>query len=168
MKNKMVITVVLTLVIVLLAGCPPPVAPTPEVIERIVEVPAEVDEAAIVHEAVDAYLKSIPVGVWFLIPPEKLRERLDAGVPTFLLDVRTPKEWDESRIAGAVHVQLTALTDYMDALPADKDAPIVIYCKMGYRGGLALSALRILGYTNVLNLSGGILAWQAAGFPVEQ
>src|SRR5690606_34548853 len=44
---------------------------------------------------------------------------------------------------------------------------IVIYCGVGHRGNIAATMLRTLGYTNVLNLSGGIGGWQSAGLPLE-
>lgn len=56
----------------------------------------------------------------------------------------------------------------MTRLPAEKDAPIVLVCQFGHRGGIMLLALRMMGYTNVRNLGGGINAWTAAELPLEQ
>jgi rhodanese-related sulfurtransferase len=85
----------------------------------------------------------------------------------FLLDVRETAEVEkDGYIAGAVNIPVRDLLKNLDKLPA-QDQPIVIYCASGHRGGLALPALRMLGYTDVRNLGGGLGAWKKAEFPVE-
>jgi rhodanese-related sulfurtransferase len=51
-------------------------------------------------------------------------------------------------------------------MPADKAAPIVVTCKSGHRGGMAMLYLNFLGYTNIRNMGGGMNAWIAAELPV--
>jgi rhodanese-related sulfurtransferase len=147
-------------------GRPVVMPPTPTIQQKIVtqEVPAKVDEAAIVQKAVDGAVSSLtsPYGQ---IAPDKLKERVDAGAPTFILDVREATELANGKIAGSLNVPLSTLTKNLAKLPADKNAPIFTYCAVGYRGGLAMEALRTLGYTNVQNVSGGFGAWTTAGFP---
>jgi len=53
----------------------------------------------------------------------------------------------------------------LDQLP-DKAAKIVVLCKSGHRGGMALMALRMLGYSEIRSLAGGLNAWVAAELPV--
>lgn len=85
----------------------------------------------------------------------------------FLLDIRTQVEWDkDGYIEGATHIPFSDFLTNLDKLPAEKDAPIVIYCASGHRGSMAAMALRLMGYSDVSNLGGGIGAWKNASLPV--
>jgi rhodanese-related sulfurtransferase len=59
------------------------------------------------------------------------------------------------------------LEEYLDQLPSDKDAKLVIYCRSGNHSGIAAKGLVELGFTNVWNLEDGFNAWAAAGLPME-
>jgi rhodanese-related sulfurtransferase len=58
------------------------------------------------------------------------------------------------------------IDQHLDLLP-DKDAPIVLYCRSDRMSHIAAETLVKNGYTNVYNLDGGFVAWQAAGLPME-
>ncbi len=120
---------------------------------------------AVTTEQVGAYLASIPQGFGALKVADLSTELLEN--PPFLLDVRQPEEGADGFIPGAVHIPLRDLAKQVGQLPADLDAPIVVYCKSGHRGAVAMTALGMLGYTNVRNLGGGITGWKDAGNPVE-
>ena len=80
----------------------------------------------------------------------------------FLLDIREVSELEtDGYIEVAVNISIRELAMNLDKLPG-LDEPIVIYCKSGHRGGIAMAALKLLAYTNVRNLAGGINAWAAA------
>lgn len=79
-----------------------------------------------------------------------------------LLDVREQHEWDAGHAPGAVHVPLGELRQ--DSLPTDR--PVVAICRVGGRSAAAAEALAGVGY-EVSNATGGMLAWAAAGLPVE-
>jgi rhodanese-related sulfurtransferase len=86
-----------------------------------------------------------------------------------VIDVRDPGEYGAGHILGAKNLPLSRL-DSGGAEPAAKrkDRPLILYCDTGNRSGKAAAALKAQGYTRVLNLSGGLGAWQQAGLPVEK
>lgn len=76
----------------------------------------------------------------------------------FLLDVREPSEFESNHISGATLIPLGALRTRLNEIPKDKT--IIVYCRSGARSARGAALLKDNGYTNVLNLTGGILAWQ--------
>ena len=66
-----------------------------------------------------------------------------------------------------VFIPYNEIEQYLDLLPADKDAKIVLYCRSGNMSTKAAKELVKLGYTNVYELDGGFNAWKAAGLPME-
>ena len=83
-----------------------------------------------------------------------------------LLDVRTPQEYAEGHIAGAVNIDVQS-DDFQPTARQElsKDSTILVYCRSGRRSLDAAEILTHLGY-RVVNLKGGILDWQASGLPV--
>jgi hydroxyacylglutathione hydrolase len=80
-----------------------------------------------------------------------------------LLDVRSPREWDEGHLPGARYLFLGELPEKLKDLNRDK--PVVVYCASGYRSSLATSILQASGFTAATNVPGSYQAWTAAGFP---
>jgi hydroxyacylglutathione hydrolase len=95
------------------------------------------------------------------IEPSELAGRGDAVV----LDVRNASEWEGGRIPGARHRFLGSLMEQLHGL--ERDTPIVVQCQTGSRSAIAASLLRAAGFTDVTNLRGGLVSWQAAGLPIE-
>jgi len=83
-----------------------------------------------------------------------------------VVDVRDPGEYGAGHILGAKNVPLSRLDD--GELAKRKDRPVIVYCDGGERAGKAISVLKKQGFARVVNLSGGIKAWQQAGLPVEK
>jgi hydroxyacylglutathione hydrolase len=81
-----------------------------------------------------------------------------------LIDVREPWEWQQGRLPGAIHIPLYQLE--RRANEVDPGRPVIAYCKGGTRSQSAALLLAQLGHRAVYNLSGGIDAWHAAGYPV--
>jgi rhodanese-related sulfurtransferase len=65
-------------------------------------------------------------------------------------------------------IRYDEIATHLDQLPADKNAPIVLYCRTGPMSQRAARDLVGLGYTNVYNLVGGFTAWVEAGLPLDR
>lgn len=83
------------------------------------------------------------------------------------LDCRETKEYKLGHIPGAVNIPRGVLEFKVGNKLPEKDTGIIMYCRKGNRGCLAACTLNKMGYQNVLNMGGGWLAWEKAGYPVE-
>ena len=93
------------------------------------------------------------------ITVEELKRRLDAGESLTLIDVREPYEYEEYNL-GARLIPLGDIPVQAATLAEDKDAEIIVHCRSGKRSAAAQNFLQQHGYTNVRNLTGGVLAYQ--------
>ncbi|MFN5538324.1 MAG: rhodanese-like domain-containing protein, partial [Planctomyces sp.] len=89
--------------------------------------------------------------------------RQQQHVPTFVLDVRSEKEYAIVHLQGSSNVPLTHLRERLHQIPTDQ--PVVVHCEGGYRSAIACSILLQAGRTNVSDLVGGIKAWIATKLP---
>lgn len=77
-----------------------------------------------------------------------------------VLDVRTQEEYDGGHLPGAVCLPVETMTDGdLSILLPDKQSPLLVYCRTGRRSLEAAQVLTELGYTDVTDMAGGILAW---------
>jgi len=107
-----------------------------------------------------------PVGTFTTISVGDLKARLDAGEQLLVLDVRTPEEYSQDgHIAGSTLLPIQELSQRLDEL--EKDQPIACFCRSGNRSRTACTQLAQAGFTNLVNVDGGIVAWKAASYPVE-
>jgi hydroxyacylglutathione hydrolase len=81
-----------------------------------------------------------------------------------VLDVRTPHEWSAKHIAGSSNIPLNHLQERMEELP--RDTRILVHCAGGYRSSIAASILHQHGVTNLVEVAGGLAAWESASLPV--
>ena len=98
------------------------------------------------------------------VSPQELRELL-AGTDPFVMDVHVPNEGHLA--ATDARIPYTEVADRAAELPPDPDSVIVVYCMSGRMSEIAATQLASMGYRNVLNLAGGMIAWQAAGFELD-
>jgi rhodanese-related sulfurtransferase len=91
---------------------------------------------------------------------------LAANPKLLFLDVRQPEEYAAGHAPGATLRPLPDLATW--AAKLDKHAPVMVMCRSGHRSMQAATQLVGLGFTDVTNVQGGFLAWQAAGLPIEK
>ena len=91
------------------------------------------------------------------------------GKPDFVvLDVRTPGEFAEGRLPGAVTVDIQA-PDFENRLGAlDRGKTYLVYCRTGNRSMKAVQVMHRLGFRSVHHMAEGILRWQKMGFPMTR
>lgn len=88
---------------------------------------------------------------------KQLAEQIKDGTVPTLIDVREPNEFAFARIPGAVLKPLGEFREWAQEL--DKNQAYVLYCHTGSRSWQATYLLERMGFTKVINLSGGIEAW---------
>ncbi|MBS1735343.1 MAG: rhodanese-like domain-containing protein [Bacteroidetes bacterium] len=94
------------------------------------------------------------------INPEELKARLDNGEKINLIDVREPAETAEYNIGGIAFPLGKIQSMQTEDLEPLKDEEVICYCRSGQRSQMAAMVLEQLGFTNVKNLKGGMLAWK--------
>ncbi len=87
----------------------------------------------------------------------------EAGV--VVLDVRTPGEFSQGHIQGAINIDVEAPTFDSEIAKLDKTKTYAVYCHSGNRSGVATQAMAKAGFTHLFNLQNGIADWMAQGMP---
>ncbi len=106
-----------------------------------------------------------------MLPIEGLKHRLAAKDEDILvLDVRTPADFvgEQGHIAGALNIPLESLPERIEALGSDLERPIALVCRTDRRSAKAAALLAGRGFGQVQVVQGGMTAWLANGWPVEQ
>lgn len=94
------------------------------------------------------------------ITAEELKARLEAGEQLNIVDVREPHEHAEFNIGGTLYPVGRILSMDVDELEHLKDQEVIFYCRSGNRSGQACMFAQTMGFTNVVNLTGGMLQWR--------
>ena len=90
----------------------------------------------------------------------EVRDRVARGADCFILDTRSPQEFEEMRLGiGETLIPLGVLRKRLNELPEDKEREIIVYCKISLRGYEAAIMLEAHGWRNVKVMEGGIMAW---------
>jgi len=102
-----------------------------------------------------------------LLTPVRAQELIaDGGVQ--VLDVRTPEEFAAGHVKGATLIDFYE-PDFAERIAElDRDTAYVVYCRSGNRSGKATALMAEQGFAAVSDVDGGVVAWQAAGLPLER
>lgn len=96
---------------------------------------------------------------------DEVKKMIDAKEDLILLDVRTEGEVARGKIENSINIPIDQIPAKVENIFKDKNAKIIVYCLSGSRSVFAVEFMQKLGYKNVLNMTNGILAWRAKGFP---
>tara|TARA_B110000091_G_scaffold138682_1_gene148289 strand:- start:35 stop:385 length:351 start_codon:yes stop_codon:yes gene_type:complete len=97
-------------------------------------------------------------GVILTVPADTFVSQLTKT--TILIDVRTPEEFDEGHLSGAVNVSVTSIDFVNQINEFSKKGPIYVYCRSGKRSNRAAKIMKADGFRLIIELEGGYLAWQ--------
>jgi rhodanese-related sulfurtransferase len=96
----------------------------------------------------------------------ELVARLDDPEAPLILDVRSPKEYDEGHIPGAINIPYDQVADRSGELQEYRERGLVVYCRTGRRAGIAEQALADAGFEQVWDLEGHMVVWQEGEYPL--
>jgi hydroxyacylglutathione hydrolase len=99
-----------------------------------------------------------------VIDVKELAKRQPKDESLYILDVRTPEEWESGHIPGAHHLELNYLEDHLQQMP--RSCSFALLCRSGHRASLAASLLKKNGFPSVMNVRGGMQAWKQASLPM--
>lgn len=83
-----------------------------------------------------------------------------------VLDVRTPGEFAQGRLANAINIDFQSGYFEEEVSKLDKNATYAVYCRSGNRSGQAVKIMADLGFTDMYDMDGGVIDWAAAGKPL--
>jgi len=102
------------------------------------------------------------------LDPQNFDKKLKESKEAILIDVRTPGEYGQGHLANALSIDIYA-NDFKSRVgKLDKSKPVFVYCKAGSRSGSAVDMMSDMGFKEIYDLSGGIMAWQQAKKPIEK
>lgn len=85
-----------------------------------------------------------------------------------LIDVRTPEEYEQGHIPGAINMPHKEIDGFVEQLNDAKNKPIIIYCRSGRRATIAMQMLEQKQFLKVTHLEGDIMGWTEAGLPISK
>ena len=100
------------------------------------------------------------------ISVDDLKKLLDAGKKISLIDVRTEHEFARGKIEGSINTPVDRIAQIKSTIK-DTKKNLYVYCLSGSRSAIATATLIKLGYKNSVNVTNGLLAWRAKGFPLS-
>ncbi|MGI9613450.1 MAG: rhodanese-like domain-containing protein [Acidimicrobiales bacterium] len=106
-------------------------------------------------------------GIRLVAASEGAQIQADPPDGLIVLDVRTPEEFADGHLEGAMMIDFYS-PDFADQLAdLDPNRPYLLYCRSGNRSGQTTAIMDQLGFANVADIDGGIVAWAEAGLPLS-
>mgnify|MGYP001177152578 FL=1 len=90
-----------------------------------------------------------------------------SGHKPVLLDVRTQSEYNDGHIQDAINIPHDQILKEPQLVSAYKDSQVVVFCRSGVRAGKVIEMLEDLGFKEIIDIDGDMLAWNEAGHSVE-
>ena len=90
-----------------------------------------------------------------------------SGHKPVLLDVRTQSEYNDGHIQDAINIPHNQILKEPQLVSAYKDSQMVVFCRSGFRAGKVIEMLEGLGFKEIIDIDGDMLAWNEAGHSVE-
>ncbi len=100
------------------------------------------------------------------LPPTEFSNKINELPSAPLIDVRTPGEFSQGHLKNAININWNGDNFDAEINKLDKTKPVLIYCQSGGRSSSAANHMLSAGFKDVIELSGGISKWRAAGLPV--
>jgi phage shock protein E len=117
--------------------------------------------------ATDAAAESAPSANGGVVSVQRAAE-LAADPTITVIDVRTPEEFAQGHLAGAAMIDFQSSAFAEDVAALDPSGRYLVYCRSGNRSAQAVTLMRELGFDEVYDMEGGIVAWSGADLPVER
>ena len=110
-------------------------------------------------------LNSISAELWTVSKLNENITKLDHEL--ILLDVRTQAEYDSGHILNAINISHEQILEDPELLTEYKDSQMVVFCRSGGRAGKVIQLLESIGFEDIIDIDGDMLAWSEAGYRME-
>ena len=110
-------------------------------------------------------LNSISAELWTVSELNESISKLNHDL--VLLDVRTQAEYDSGHILNAINISHEQILEDPELLAEYKDSQMVVFCRSGGRAGKVIQLLESIGFEDIIDIDGDMLAWSEAGYRME-
>ena len=110
-------------------------------------------------------LNSISAELWTVSELKESISKFDHEL--VLLDVRTQAEYDSGHILNAINISHEQILEDSELLAEYKDSQMVVFCRSGVRAGKVIQLLESIGFEDIIDIDGDMLAWSEAGYRME-
>ena len=110
-------------------------------------------------------LNSTSAELWTVSELKESISKLDHEL--VLLDVRTQAEYDSGHILNAINISHDEILEDPELLAEYKDSQMVVFCRSGVRAGKVIQLLESIGFEDIIDIDGDMLAWSEAGYRME-